>query len=253
MKFNDITVIIMMLAVLFVPINFFAACNRAAGGENSSDSENASTKSAAANDGNLQSLSPGIKQLWRSHISPPEDESCDSGDSFTGTLKALKSVRMKTIKPRVGEPSDEKTQPATQPARTQTVEISDEVIAELKKASMQGEVDTVLLADALRMAGHEEQAADLYLQAIQSSDDEGRNAYLLFISADCLCQSDSDAAIECYEELITQYGETVWAELAQVQMKILQWKATNKVASLLKSVSQESMGNTRKPEGIANR
>ncbi len=250
MKLTRVLALALGVAVVFPPVSFVADCGRASGRDDRPADSPGADKTVGG-DESQKGLSPGIESLWRSHISAPQERS-GADDGFSGTMKALKSVRFKTAPPRVAAPGPEAEGPSTAPT-TRPAKISDEVIAELKRASMKGQVDCELLADALRMAGYEKHAAELYLHAVGRNKDPDEQAFLLFVAGNCLCRKDPEAAIECYDELTQGYPKTIWARLADVQSRIIQWRKTNQVGSLLDSVTDQIDDKSPQPTEIANR
>jgi len=189
------------------------------------------------------SLAPRIQQVWRTHISPPQAPSQSQDESFRRILEVLKSVRFKSStlpKLAQGREDSDASAPTTQPVATRPVELPEQTLSDLKKACQSGSVDEALVAEALRLAGFEVQAAQFYAEAARKSTDKDAQGYLLFLAANCLRASDRTAASKYFEELIKDHDGTIWADLAKVQNRIIQWQQVNKVASLLESALKES-------------
>lgn len=96
------------------------------------------------------------------------------------------------------------------------------------------------LADILFVSGHLKQAAVFYQQALdlKSPDDtilaEDR-AWILFQLGNCLRDTDPSAAIKAYRQLIAEYPDSLWTDLAKAGEQLVDWYRKDKPLTLIES------------------
>lgn len=94
------------------------------------------------------------------------------------------------------------------------------------------------LAEVLFLSGHLKQALACYQEALkrrQPQDARSANdrAWILFQIANCLRDIDRPSAMETYRQLIAEYPDSPWTELAKAQDKLVDWFDKDKPLSLI--------------------
>ncbi len=84
------------------------------------------------------------------------------------------------------------------------------------------------LGETLFLSGYLKEAAIFYQEALErkSPDDTGSardRAWILFQIGNCLRNDDRPAAIRMYGQLITEYPNSPWKELAEARRTLLDW------------------------------
>jgi tetratricopeptide (TPR) repeat protein len=84
------------------------------------------------------------------------------------------------------------------------------------------------LGETLFLSGYLKEAAIFYQEALKrkSPDDAGSardRAWILFQIGNCLRNDDQPEAIKMYGQLITEYPNSPWKELADARRKLLDW------------------------------
>ena len=84
------------------------------------------------------------------------------------------------------------------------------------------------LGETLFLSGYLKEAATFYQEALKrkSPDDAGSardRAWILFQIGNCLRNDDQPEAIKVYGQLITQYPNSPWKELADARRTLLDW------------------------------
>ena len=100
------------------------------------------------------------------------------------------------------------------------------------------------LAEILFLAGHLKESAVFYEQALEQIKTEDPKsildrAWVLFQIGNCLKTEDPKTAKEMYRQLITEYPDSIWTNLAKTQDKIINWYQTDKPKELIKEISSD--------------
>ncbi len=184
-----------------------------------------------------------MHQLWRSHVQAPAEK--ESTGQLDRAIRALESIRLGRTNDSVGMGSASKrrrsgsgeeasTKPVSRPAQ-----ITSKTLARIKSLPKAGVADPAGLAEALRLGGHPDLAADFYDTAMGSTSDAKEKAWLLFQSANCLRQKNPSAASKKFQKLLAEYPDSLWAPLAQVQAQVVEWRQTSKIGALLEEMKAE--------------
>jgi tetratricopeptide (TPR) repeat protein len=85
------------------------------------------------------------------------------------------------------------------------------------------------LGEVLFLSGNLAEAADFYQEALKriSADDISsvqERAWILFQTGNCLRHVDMSTAAKVYGQLITQYPNSPWSEMAEAQVKLIDWQ-----------------------------
>ncbi len=211
------------------------------------------------------------RQLWRAGISIPEGEEDEGGkNELQRIIEQIRSVEFKLTKAPapaiIVEPA-----PITKPDEispvTETSRKPEEIESELSyKPGLSGQpgnpvssqtlqmldnlsqypdrLDSPLeLGEALFLGGCMKEAAVFYKEALNRSDSNeadsaplwGRQdrAWILFQIGNCLRDEDRPAAMKMYRQLITEYPDSAWTDLAKARNKLIDWYQKDKPRELI--------------------
>ena len=200
------------------------------------------------------------RQLWRAELSIAKGEKDKrTKDELKRMIEQIRSIEFKPGKqasetvlvPEViqtAEPNE--TLPDTAvPKEQKTKEIkpklpyepiSDQTLQILKDLSQHLDHlrNSFELGETLVLSGNLKEAAIFYQEALKrkSPDDVGsaRNrAWTLFQIGNCLRNDDPITAMKMYGQLITEYPNSPWKELAEARSKLLNWFLTDKPGELI--------------------
>ena len=106
--------------------------------------------------------------------------------------------------------------------------IASQTLQKIKKLSRDpnGLKNPFEMAETLFISGYLKEAAIFYQEALKrrSPDDAGSaRAWILFQIGNCLRNDDRPTAIKMYGQLITEYPDSAWKELAEVRRSLLDW------------------------------
>lgn len=189
------------------------------------------------------------RQLWRAGIGFYKDQNDKSGKSELKRL--IEQIRAFETRPQEHHPESvftiEPIVPATEPNETQSdVELAEETGSKTIESELSYEpvTDRTLqilvnstqdpnqtdnpfgLAEVLYFSGRLREAVPFYRQALNRMDkdkagSEQNRAWILFQLGNCLRNYDLPAAKIIYVQLITEYPESAWADLAKVWEKLI--------------------------------
>jgi len=120
-----------------------------------------------------------------------------------------------------------------QPVTDQTLQMLENLSQHLDQVDNPFELGEVLF-----LSGHQKKAAVFYQEALsRSSADEAGSAqdraWILFQIGNCLRDDDDAAAKKMYRQLIAEYPESPWTDLAKAQDKLIDWYRENKSRKLI--------------------
>jgi tetratricopeptide (TPR) repeat protein len=197
------------------------------------------------------------RQLWRAELSIAKGEK-DKGtkDELKRMIEQIRSIELKPEKeifgpivvPKVvliNEPNEavsktkeqEKKEIGTklpyEPITDQTLQILKDLSQHLDHLRNSFE-----LGETLVLSGNLKEAAIFYQEALKrkSPDDVGSardRAWILFQIGNCLRNDDPITAMKMYGQLITEYPNSPWKELAEARSKLLNWFLTDKPGELI--------------------
>ncbi len=103
------------------------------------------------------------------------------------------------------------------------------------------------LAEVLFLSGHAEKAGILYQEALHRKDPKDLNsaqerAWILFQIGNCLRNDDPQSAKNTYRQLIAEYPDCLWTDLAKVQEKLIDWYLKDKPDMLIRECEQLAEG-----------
>jgi TolA-binding protein len=199
-------------------------------------------------------ITPTESQLRRSILSVPEGKKDNkSKEELRRLIQQVRSIEFKpqkTSEPTIAiEPS-----PTTEPNKTSlNVEsqkenkrkpaeaklpykpIADQTLQTLKNLSQHPDQvnNPFQLAEILFLSGCPKEAAIFYQEALNRiSKDNGSpaedRAWILFQLGNCLRNDDPTAAAKAYRQLITEYPNAPWTEIAKTLEKLIDWYQKDK-------------------------
>jgi len=199
-------------------------------------------------------------RLWQARISSPEDEKdCIGKNELKRIIGQIRSIRFEpekqapepviaveplpTIEPNETLPL---TEAPNQPAETEIKfkkpyeSVSDKtlrILADLSKHPDRLE-NPLKLAEVLFLSGNTKEATVFYQEALgRKGTDDARSAqdraWILFQIGNCLRTDDPPTAKRMYRQLIGEYPDSPWVDLAKAQDKLIDWYQTDKPRTLI--------------------
>jgi tetratricopeptide (TPR) repeat protein len=118
--------------------------------------------------------------------------------------------------------------------------ITEQTLQIFKKLAQQPEKlhNPLDLAEILFSRNYLKEAAMCYRQALDrmnanKNQSPADKAWLLFQLGNCLQDSDKTTALQMYRQLIEEYPDSVWTDMAQVKSKLIDWYMQDKPHSLI--------------------
>ena len=200
------------------------------------------------------------RQLWRAELSIAKGEKDErTKDELKRMIEQIRSIELKPDKQASETVLVPEVAPATQPnetlsdtavpkeQKTEEVKtklpyepISDHTLQILKDLSqhLDNLRNSFELGETLVLSGNLKEAAVFYQEALKrkSPDDVGSardRAWILFQIGNCLRNDDPPNAIKTYRQLIIEYPNSPWKELAEARSKLLNWFLTDKPDKLI--------------------
>ncbi|MHC5073449.1 MAG: tetratricopeptide repeat protein [Planctomycetota bacterium] len=144
------------------------------------------------------------------------------------------------IEPIIKQEQAEKDMAAGNEKELPYIPIGEQTIHTIDKlAEKSQEVDNPFeLAELLFLSNHLKKAAVFYEQALsQTSTDSSisvqRKAWILFQIGNCLRHDDPDRAKQMYTQLINEFPESSWSELAKSRVGLIDWFQTDKPEEII--------------------
>jgi tetratricopeptide (TPR) repeat protein len=190
------------------------------------------------------------RQLWRAELSIAKGEKDKrTKDELKRIIEQIRSIELKPDKQASEPVLAPEVAPAAEPnetlsdtavpkeQKTKEVEtklpyepISDQTLQILKGLSqhLDNLRNSFELGETLVLSGNLKEAAIFYQETLKrkSTDDVGSardRAWILFQIGNCLRNDDPVTAIKIYGQLITEYPNSPWRELAEARSKLLNW------------------------------
>ncbi len=190
------------------------------------------------------------RQLWRAELSIAKGEKDKrTKDELKRIIEQIRSIELKPDKQASEPVLAPEVAPAAEPnetlsdtavpkeQKTKEVEtklpyepISDQTLQILKDLSqhLDNLRNSFELGETLVLSGNLKEAAIFYQETLKrkSTDDVGSvrdRAWILFQIGNCLRNDDPVTAIKIYGQLITEYPNSPWRELAEARSKLLNW------------------------------
>jgi len=190
------------------------------------------------------------RQLWRAELSIAKGEKDKrTKDELKRIIEQIRSIELKPDKQASEPVLAPEVAPAAEPnetlsdtavpkeQKTKEVEtklpyepISDQTLQILKDLSqhLDNLRNSFELGETLVLSGNLKEAAIFYQETLKrkSTDDVGSardRAWILFQIGNCLRNDDPVTAMKIYGQLITEYPNSPWRELAEARSKLLNW------------------------------
>jgi len=135
---------------------------------------------------------------------------------------------------------DEALDPRSRGTKDDYEPVSDQTLQMLKNVSQQPDQlhNPLELAEILFLSGNLKQATMFYQQALNRKDpnditpDQNR-AWILFQIGNCLRDDDLPAAKKMYRQLIAEYLNSPWTDLAKARQNLIDWYLNDKPRTLI--------------------
>jgi len=103
------------------------------------------------------------------------------------------------------------------------------------------------LAEVLFLSGHAKKARMFYQEALNRKDPNDldsaqERAWILFQIGNCLRNDEPQSAKNTYRQLIAEYPDHLWSDIAKIQEKLLDWYLNDKPDMLIKECEQLAEG-----------
>ena len=223
------------LIVVCIGLLTAASIGTGAGGV-SPEQENTTSVEAAH-----QTVRESMRDLWRSNVHAFESDG--RLDGLSQTIRRVESIRLPE---ESGKQLVLPKRPATEASkadRSATPRLKRTPCGTLPSPqSLPKEVaDPSELADSLFCDGQLAGAAPFYEMAIAEAPEAEQEAWLLFQKANCQRETDALAAAEAFGELIAKHPDSIWCPMAKVQKNLIEWRAANGLATLLKEIEKAGL------------
>jgi len=196
------------------------------------------------------------KKLWQTRISHIEDEKENKIKSeLQRIIDEIETIEFQTPK-ETDKPVEEiklpqktvakVTLPDTQffeeniKTRPQYEIITDETLKIFEDLSQHPEQieNPFELAEVLFQSGHLKQAAKCYIQALEKEktdkpDINEKIPWILLQIGNCSRKHDPQTAVKMYEQLITEYPNSMWVDVAKAQTQLIKWHTQAKPENLI--------------------
>lgn len=128
--------------------------------------------------------------------------------------------------------------------------VTSQTIEKLKKLSQDpNNLDNPFeLGETLFLSGYMKEAVVFYREALkrensEKADSTRNRAWILFQIANCLRDNDRPEAIRVYEQLIKEYPNSPWKELAEVRRTLIDWYLKEEPRKLILERKNKSSRN----------
>ncbi|UCF16469.1 MAG: hypothetical protein JSW59_03230 [Phycisphaerales bacterium] len=215
--------------------------------------------------------SPLQRQLWRAEIGAAQNRPDEtSKNELSRMIERIRSVtfepKNKVVEPVVlpvkvpptepiEPPADatadtkgaEKQEQAAQKPKLPYEPISEKTLQMLRDLSKHPEKvdDPFELGETLFLSRNLAEAAVFYTEALNRTepndvDPVGNRAWMLFQAGNCLRNSDMPTAAKMYTLLLTEYPNSTWSQMAQAQVKLIDWYLRDEPQKLIAERKQTS-------------
>jgi len=151
-----------------------------------------------------------------------------------------------------GKKEVEQVRPPYTPVSESTLKALEDMAA---KAGTEGAglANALELAEILYRSGRLEQAAKVYRLAYNAAaaDDNvavENKAWMLLQVGNCLRDIDASGAAEAYKQVVTEYANSMWKDMAKTQLALLNWYASDKPEELVAKNGAKPAGGQLKTE-----
>jgi len=196
------------------------------------------------------------QQLWQSRIqSSKEPEHNKTKDEVQELIRKIGAVEFEVAEPDFEpfEPFVEETQanveqieenPAEKVDSPNAAKDSDESLSnetlETLQAAAQNSKDLLNpfeLAEILFNSNHLKEASNCYLEALrrieENKSDSKNKPWILLQIGNCLQNTDTQKALDSYRQMIAEYPDSPWTDMAQAKTRLINWTLIDKPQELL--------------------
>ncbi|MHC4640030.1 MAG: tetratricopeptide repeat protein [Planctomycetota bacterium] len=201
------------------------------------------------------------RQLWRARISAyQEQENNKNKSTLKRLIEQIRSIEFKPKK-RIPEPvitikpAETTVEPNENPSVVKAIDEIEKMTTEPKSpyepvtsqtlqmlagiAQDSNQLENPFeLGEVLYTSGNLREAAVFYQEALNRIDAEKTVSYqsrpwILFQLGNCLRDHDLSATKKIYVQLITEYPESPWVDLAKARVKVIDWYLKDKPETLI--------------------
>ena len=199
-------------------------------------------------------------QLWWARISSPKsEEDKKSKNELQQLIKQIYSIEFKPRNKTRGPIIAVKSVPSTEPDGTLVdtnvpeereekeikpklpyEPVSDQTLQMLRNLLQHpGQLDNPFeMGEVLFLSGHLKEAAIVYKEALNRKNPDEADlaqdrAWILFQIGNCLRNDDLPAASKMHKQLIAEYPDSPWSDLAKAQRKLIDWYLKDKPRTLI--------------------
>jgi tetratricopeptide (TPR) repeat protein len=206
------------------------------------------------------SAEQSIQQLYKEDISPlKEEKDTESKIELLKVIRQIQAIELPHEESSSQKTITEKQKPAAEPNKTaspdlkkqniepaagrsisfQTLEMLSGMIKEQQKIHNPAELAEILFLD-----GKLQEAASMYQEALklakpQDPEQTANRSWFLFQAANCLRDSDISQAAKLYDQLVKEYPDSPWTELAKTQNKIVLWYQKDNPDKIITEIRQQ--------------
>lgn len=252
-----------VLCLMFLPLNFLTSLIGSELSSERHDPNKVPHISRASQGGLIVPTDPYSslkRQLWRAEVSMAKGEKDTlTKDQLKRTIEQIRSVKFR-LKKKTPEPisvpevllidepdeiisgraaSKEQDQKEVE-SKLPYEPVTEETLQKLKELSQYPDkLDNPFeMGEILFLSGNLKEAAIFYQEALNSkSPDDASSAWdrawILFQIGNCLQGDDPPSAMKMYGQLITEFPNSLWKDLAQARSKLLEWYQNNKPDKLI--------------------
>lgn len=210
-----------------------AACLAVAAGSPCWAQQSATSQPAGPN------LRQSMHDLWHSSVSALVDKGALSDlpaiSRQLGLMDVFSHKNIETL-PAVlalAEP----TRRAVEQAVARRFEIDANTLEQLKLAPAKGPACMLTLADSLFGSEQFDAAATLYETVLGQDQSPATKAWALFQMANCARTKDPAAATTLYKRVADEYPDSLWAEVAQEQSRLIDWQQSVNPQAMLQKLA----------------
>ncbi|MCD4823824.1 MAG: tetratricopeptide repeat protein [Phycisphaerae bacterium] len=189
-------------------------------------------------------------KMMREAFAPPEMDDAEARRmrDLVAKLNAMSLPASRQARPAKAhvepEPESEPVKaavPTPKPAPAKPT-ISPEVLKQLQTTLPEAVSDPMRLADTLLASGHRQEALVFYKYCYERTQDTRHRSWLLYQMAQCQMVHKPSEARKLLRQLISEYPDSRWSQLAAVHVSVLEWMEENRPQKFLADVGKELDG-----------
>jgi len=189
-------------------------------------------------------------KIMREAFAPPEMDDAEAKRmrDLVARLNALSLPPKRQVRPArtqvEPEPQPEPVRvalPAPKPTPAKPT-ISPKVLKQLQATLPEAVSDPMRLADTLLAGGYRQEALVFYKYCYERTQDTRHRSWLLYQMAQCQTVHKPSEARKLLRQLISEYPDSRWSQLAVVHVSVLEWMEENRPRKFLVNAGKELDG-----------